>query len=76
MESMRDVEPVEPVAPYLGGKRNLARLICQRIDAVPHETYAEAFVGMAGVFLRRRRAPEAEIINDLNRDVATLFRVL
>src|SRR5258708_4808327 len=31
---------------------------------------------MGGVFFRRRHAPAAEVVNDINRDVATLFRVL
>ncbi len=72
----RFVSPVDPVAPYLGGKRNLAETIISYIDAIPHLTYAEPFVGMGGVFLRRRRVPRAEVINDINRDVATSFRVL
>lgn len=76
MESNHSVKPLDPLAPYIGGKRNLARRIVQRIEALPHETYAEAFVGMAGVFLRRGRAPKAEVINDYNRDVANFFRVL
>lgn len=46
------------------------------IDAEPHDAYAEPFVGMGGVFLRRTRAPVTEIINDFNRDIATVFRVL
>ncbi|MGH6879267.1 DNA adenine methylase [Hypericibacter sp.] len=76
MESIRAVEPLTPIAPYLGGKRNLAGRIIKRIEATPHSCYAEAFVGMAGVFLRRRQAPRAEVINDANREVAPLFRVL
>lgn len=63
-------------APYQGGKRNLARRIVERIEAIPHETYAEPFVGMGGVFFRRRFAPRAEVINDAGRDVFTFFRVL
>ncbi|XER23793.1 hypothetical protein AB6B39_01680 [Algimonas porphyrae] len=31
---------------------------------------------MGGVFLRRRSRPKAEIINDANGEVATLFRIL
>lgn len=31
---------------------------------------------MGGVFFRRRLRPKAEVINDLGRDVATLFRIL
>jgi DNA adenine methylase len=70
------VDPVNPVAPWIGGKRNLARRLIDRIDAVPHVLYAEPFVGMGGVFLRRGRRPRAEAINDASRDIATLFRIL
>ena len=74
--SLKAVQPVKPVAPYLGGKRNLASRIITEIAAIPHSTYAEAFVGMGGVFLRRSSMPKAEVINDYNREVATFFRIL
>ena len=61
--SMRPVRPVPPIAPYLGGKRNLAGALVEAIDAVDHDCYAEPFVGMGGVFLRRARAPASEVIN-------------
>jgi DNA adenine methylase len=70
------VRPVRPVAGYIGGKRNLARRLVAIIDATPHKTYCEAFVGMGGIFLRRTRRPPFEVINDISGDVATLFRVL
>jgi DNA adenine methylase len=73
---MRPVQPVRPVAAWIGGKRLLAQRIVQQIEQVPHDLYCEAFLGMGGVFLKRRQAPPAEVINDLSRDVATLFRVL
>lgn len=76
MDTARQVEPIDPVAPYLGGKKNLARRLIERIERVPHSTYAEVFVGMGGVFLRRRQAPKAEVINDYSRDVANFFRIL
>jgi DNA adenine methylase len=76
VESTRPVTPVTPLAPYIGGKRQLAKRIIERIDAIEHSCYAEAFVGMGGVFLRRRRAPKAEVINDYSRDVANFFRIL
>lgn len=65
-----------PPAPYLGGKRNLARRICALIDATPHRIYIEPFVGMGGVFLRRPKPAPVEVINDLSGDVANLFRVI
>jgi DNA adenine methylase len=67
---------VDPVAPYLGGKRNLATRLVSIIDRIPHHTYAEPFLGMGGVFLRRTARPPVEVVNDLSGDVATLFRVL
>jgi len=68
--------PAAPVAPWIGGKRRLAGLIIERLAAIPHDTYVEPFVGMGGVFLRRPFRAKAEVLNDLSRDVATLFRVL
>lgn len=70
------VAPVRPAAPYIGGKRNLARRLVSIIETIPHRTYAEPFVGMGGVFLRRRLRPQAEVINDWSQDVATFYRVL
>jgi len=70
------VRPVKPAAPYIGGKRNLARRLVDLIEATPHKTYAEPFVGMGGVFLRRRTRPAAEVVNDYSCDVATFYRVL
>lgn len=70
------VEPVRPLAPYVGGKRGLAKELVARIAAIPHDTYAEVFVGMGGVFLRRTSRPKGEVINDWSGDVATLFRVV
>lgn len=72
-----NVTPVRPIAPWLGGKRNLAKRICALIDGDPaHRTYAEPFVGMGGIFLRRTRRPQAEFINDRGREVYNLFRIL
>lgn len=70
------VSPASPVAGYIGGKRNLAKRICAIIERTPHSSYAEPFVGMGGIFLRRRRRPRAEAINDISGDVVGLFRCL
>lgn len=76
MESLLPVRPALPVAPYQGGKRNLSRRLVDLIGAIPHTLYAEPFVGMGGVFLRRRSRPTIEVINDISADVSTLFRIL
>lgn len=74
--TLSPVSPVRPIAPYIGGKRNLARRLCALIEATPHTTYAEAFVGMGGVFFRRKSRPKCELINDWSGDVANLFRCM
>lgn len=74
--TQRPVGECDPPAAWLGGKRNLARRICAILAATPHAAYCEPFIGMGGVFLRRRLRPEVEVMNDLSGDVTTLFRVL
>ncbi len=74
--TLKRVQPALPVAPYLGGKRNLAKRICSKISGIDHQTYVEPFVGMGGVFFRRQYKPKSEVINDLNKDVSNLFRIL
>jgi len=76
MGGFRQVEPALPAAPYIGGKRNLAKRLVDRIQAQPHRTYVDVFGGMGGVFLRRDLAPPAEVFNDKSGDVANLFRIL
>ncbi|MBO9457962.1 DNA adenine methylase [Labrenzia sp. R5_0] len=72
----REGAGVNPVAPWMGGKRALAKRLVRIIASVEHETYAEPFVGMGGVFLRRRVAPKSEVINDYSGEVVNLFRIL
>ncbi|WP_308719174.1 DNA adenine methylase [Komagataeibacter xylinus] len=77
MESRLEAcRPVKPAAPYIGGKRNLARRLVARIGGIEHRIYVEPFVGMGGVFLKRPFRAEVEVINDYSRDVANLFRIL
>ena len=73
---MTPVSRALPVAPWLGGKRNLAKRICAILDATPCTTYVEPFVGMGGIFLRRSVRPRAEVINDRGREISNLFRIL
>lgn len=76
ISALKAVEPVRPLAPYIGGKRQLAKRLVTLINSIEHRTYAEVFVGMGGVFLRRDQKPKAEVINDWSEDVATFFRVI
>lgn len=76
LDGERPVTPCKPAAPYVGGKRLLAKRLVARIEIVAHATYAEPFVGMGGVFLSRRFAPAAEVVNDRSNEVATFFRIL
>lgn len=70
------IAATKPLAGYIGGKRNLASRLVPIIDRTDHTSYAEPFVGMGGIFLRRRQRPAAEFINDISGDVTTFFRVV
>ena len=74
--TMTKVSPAAPVAAWLGGKKALHQKIIDVIDAIPHQTYVEPFVGMGGVFLRRQWRPRLEVMNDLNGEITNLFRIL
>lgn len=73
---MERVSPAAPVAGWLGGKKHLHGTIIDRIDRIAHRTYVEPFVGMGGVFLRRKFRPRLEVANDRNSEVVNLFRIL
>ena len=62
-----------PLAGWMGGKSLLARRIIERIPE--HICYAEPFAGAAWVLFKK---PESriEVINDINRDVVTLYRCI
>lgn len=76
LTQLEPIAPTRPVAGYIGGKKKLAPRLVQIINATPHDLYADVFMGMGGVFFRRDRRPKAEVINDISRDVVTLFRIL
>ena len=71
-----DAPEARPPAPWRGGKRFLSRTIVPILDRHPHVSYVEPFLGMGGIFLRRRTARRIEVVNDRSRDVATLFRIV
>src|SRR5690606_8385402 len=40
---LEPIAPTRPAAPYIGGKRNLAKRLVPLIGSTPHTTYAEVF---------------------------------
>lgn len=60
---------------YMGGKSLLAKTILPKMP--PHRCYVEVFAGAAWMlFKKEERISEVEIINDINLDLVTLYRVL
>ncbi|MCB2187700.1 MAG: DNA adenine methylase [Deltaproteobacteria bacterium] len=62
-----------PLRGWLGGKSRLARTIVERIPE--HTCYVEPFAGAAWVLFRKPPS-KVEVLNDINRDIMTLYRVL
>lgn len=62
-----------PIIPWLGGKRRLADTIIPRFP--PHSCYVEVFAGGAALYFLRPPA-DVEVINDINGDLVTLYRVV
>ena len=62
-----------PVIPWIGGKRRLAGKIIPQIPL--HQCYVEPFCGAAAIFFLKEQS-KVEVINDINPDLITLYRVL
>lgn len=59
--------------PYFGGKSRLAKTIISKFPE--HQCYVEVFAGAANVFFAKE-ANGTEVINDLDRDLITLYRTV
>jgi DNA adenine methylase len=59
--------------PYIGGKNRLAGEIVSRIPS--HTIYTEVFAGAGHVFFRKEPS-KVEVLNDLDHEIVTLYRVL
>lgn len=59
---------------YLGGKSKLAGMVVEMIPE-DHTCYVEAFCGAAWVLFAKERST-AEVINDMDRELVTFWRVV
>jgi len=64
---------VGALIPYFGGKSRLAKTIISKFPE--HQCYVEVFAGAANVFFAKE-AKGTEVINDLDRDLITLYRTV
>jgi len=64
---------VAALIPYFGGKSRLAKTIISKFPV--HQCYVEVFAGAANVFFAKE-AKGTEVINDLDRDLITLYRTV
>ena len=58
----------------MGGKRRLADRLIPLFP--PHECYVEVFAGGAALYFMRPQAAPVEVLNDINGDLVTLYRVV
>ncbi|WP_027188069.1 DNA adenine methylase [Desulfovibrio cuneatus] len=62
-----------PLAGWMGGKSLLAKRIIERLPQ--HTCYVEPFAGAAWVLFKKPES-RVEVINDINKEVITLYRCL
>lgn len=63
----------QPVIPWIGGKRRLAKQILPLFPE--HTCYVEPFAGGAAMFFLKQPS-SVEVLNDCNNDLVALYRVL
>lgn len=62
-----------PIVPWIGGKRRLAKHILPLFPA--HQCYVEPFAGGAALFFMKQPS-DVEVLNDINGELVNLYRVI
>ena len=62
-----------PLAGWMGGKSRLSKRIVSMLPE--HTCYCEPFAGAAWVLFRKPES-KVEVINDINREIVTFYRVI
>ncbi|GAB3469176.1 DNA adenine methylase [Azotobacter salinestris] len=65
---------INPIIPWMGGKRRLAGRLIPLFP--PHECYVEVFAGGAALYFLRPVPASIEVLNDINGDLVSLYRVV
>lgn len=70
--------PRRPMAPFMwyGGKGNLASWVVKHLPVDGVKVYVEPYAGAASVFWHLPKPFPVEVLNDLDKRIVTLFRVL
>ncbi|MFS2159169.1 DNA adenine methylase [Pseudomonas sp. Pseusp122] len=63
-----------PIVPWMGGKRRLAKPLLALFPE--HECYVEVFAGGAALYFKRAEPARVEVLNDINGDLVSLYRVV
>lgn len=63
-----------PIIPWMGGKRRLAKHLLPLFPE--HSCYVELFAGGAALFFMRPEAAKTEVLNDIDRQLINLYRVV
>lgn len=63
-----------PIISWIGGKRKLAKELLALFP--PHKCYVEVFCGGAALYFLREQPAPVEIINDINGELANIYRVV
>jgi DNA adenine methylase len=71
--AVKELKPTRPVLRYHGGKFRLGPWVVSNLP--PHKRYTEAYAGAASVLMHKPRV-YAEVVNDLDGEICSLFRVL